>query len=192
MTFIAEWRYPGSLSGRTVTDIPSLHRVPRRAFQLSKTLPDELLRVFDKRIASLPKTTGAERLLVQPVGQDVFRQCLLEYWDDRCAITGLGVGELLRASHIKPWADCDSDGERLDVFDGLLLAPHIDAAFDLGFMSVADDGTVVASNALNDAARRIMGLDEALHVRSLHEEHLRYLPWHRERIFRGMYPQARL
>jgi putative restriction endonuclease len=148
-------------------------------------LPDELLHIFERQIAALPKTTEVEQLVVQRVGQDVFRQGLIEYWDGRCAITQLALPELLRASHIKPWADCGTDAERLDVFNGFLLAPHVDAAFDLGFISVQDDGTVVVSSALDDEARRLLGLDKALRVRALSEEHRRYLPWHRERIFRG-------
>src|SRR3954465_12582631 len=39
----------GALGGRTVTDIPALHRLLRRAFQFSKTLPDELLHTFEKQ-----------------------------------------------------------------------------------------------------------------------------------------------
>jgi len=35
------------------------------------------------------------------------------------------VSRLLVASHIKPWADCTTDAERLDVFNGLLLAPNL-------------------------------------------------------------------
>jgi len=53
--------------------------------------------------------------------------------------------ELLRASHIKPWAACASDAERLGVFNGLLLAPHLEAAFDQGFISVSDAGNVLVS-----------------------------------------------
>lgn len=37
------------------------------------------------------------------------------------AVTGLTEPEILRVSHIKPWAKCDSDRERLNVFNGLLL-----------------------------------------------------------------------
>ncbi|MDC0682621.1 HNH endonuclease signature motif containing protein [Sorangium atrum] len=50
-------------------------------------------------------------------------------------MTGLAVPALLRASHIKPWADCETDAERLDVYNGILLAPHLDAAFDRGFIT---------------------------------------------------------
>jgi hypothetical protein len=175
---------PGACGGRAVADIPTLHRLVRRAFQLSKTLPDELLHVFEKMTAALPRTTEADRLVVQRVGQDLFRGGLLEYWEGRCAITGLGVPELLRASHIKPWADCANDSERLDVFNGLLLAPHLDAAFDRGFITVADDGAVVVSGDLRDEDRLVLGLGTSLRVRRLTDAHRAYLPWHRERIFK--------
>jgi putative restriction endonuclease len=175
----------GAVGGRTVTDIPALHRLLRRAFQLCKTLPDELLRTFEKQTAALPRATEVERLVVQRVGQDIFREGLLEFWEGRCAITDLAVRELLRASHIKPWAVCESDAERLDVFNGILLAPHLDAAFDSGFITVADDGAIVVAAALDEPARRVLAVDMPLRVRGLAEGHRAYLPWHRERVFRG-------
>ena len=174
----------GAVGAASVCDIAALHRLLRRAFQLSRTLPDALLHVFENEIANLPRTTEAERLVVRRVGQDIFRRGLLEYWDARCAITGLDVPDLLRASHIKPWASCDTDAERLDVFNGLLLAPHLDAAFDSGFITIAEDRAVVISDALLSNARSVLGFDESLKVRGLHRAHERYLPWHRSKVFR--------
>lgn len=173
----------GALAARAVGEIPSLHRLVRRAFQLSKTLPHELLHTFERQTAALPRTTEAERLVLQRVGQNVFRAGLLDYWEGRCAITGLAVPELLRASHIKPWADCGSDAERLDVFNGLLLAPHLDAAFDGGFITVADDGEVQVWDGLGASARNVLGLATPQAVRGLTPSHRAYLIWHRERIF---------
>ena len=178
-------RLPGVAAGAlAVSDVAALHRLLRRAFQLSRTLPDALLRVFEDETANLPRATEAERLVVQRIGQDVFRRGLLEYWDDRCAMTGLDVPELLRASHIKPWADCATDAERLDVFNGLLLAPHLDAAFDAGFITIAGDGTMLVSNTLRPGARSALGLGRPLKVDGLHGAHERYLTWHRSKIFR--------
>lgn len=173
-----------AVAGRTVPDVPALHRLLRRAFQLSKALPNELLRSFEKQTATLPRTTEAERLVVQRVGQNLFRHGLLDLWEGRCAVTGLAVPELLRASHIKPWADCATDGERLDAYNGILLAPHLDAAFDRGFITVADDGTIVVSDALDGAARSMLGLDRTLRVHGLTDAHRAYLPCHRGRVFR--------
>ena len=174
----------GAAGALSVDDIAALHRLLRRAFQLSRTLPDALLHAFEDETASLPRTTEAERLVIQRVGQDVFRRGLFEYWDGRCAITGLDVPELLRASHIMPWADCATDAERLDVFNGLLLATHLDAAFDTGFTTISADGTVRVSDALPAGARSLLGLDRRLRVHGLHRGHERYLTWHRLKIFR--------
>ena len=175
----------GAAGALGVSDIAALHRLLRRAFQLSRTLPDALLHDFKAETANLPRTTEAERLVVQRVGQDIFRGGLFEYWDGRCALTGLRVPELLRASHIKPWADCDTDAERLDVFNGLLLAAHLDAAFDAGFMTLAEDGTVLLSILLPPDARSALDLDKLPKVRGLQRAHERYLPWHRAKILRS-------
>jgi putative restriction endonuclease len=174
---------PGAVAARVVGGLPDLHRLVRRAFQLSRALPDEPLQAFEKQTAKMPKTTEAERLVIQRVGQEIFRNSLLEYWQGRCPVTGLAVPALLRASHIKPWADCATDAERLDVFNGLLLAPHFDAAFDRGFITVADDGVIVVSAALAEGDRRAVGLEVPATVKGLADGHRKYLVWHRERVF---------
>ena len=91
---------------------------------------------------------------------------------------------LLRASHIKPWVDCASEAERLDVFNGLLLAPHLDAAFDGGWITFEDDGTMRVSPLLATGAREVLGLDVAMRVDRLTNAHLAYLDHHRVRLFR--------
>ena len=49
----------------------------------------ELRREFRAAIAGLPKTTEAERLIIQRVGQDIFRDRLMTYWQGRCPLTGI-------------------------------------------------------------------------------------------------------
>lgn len=175
----------GASGARRVSDIPALHRLVRRSFQLSRALPDAPLQDFRRKTADLPRSTEAERLLVQRVGQNVFRDGLLDYWEGRCAITGLAVPALLRASHIKPWAHCEEDAARLDIFNGLLLAPHLDALFDQGYITVQNDGSVTVSDVLEPEARELLGLNVPLLVPGLANGHRTYLPWHRERIFKG-------
>jgi putative restriction endonuclease len=177
----------GSRAILAVADVPALHALLRRAFQLSRSLPDEPLRLFEAETKRLPRSTEAERLVIQRVGQDIFRDGLMEFWEGRCAITGLAVPELLRASHIKPWADCETDAERLDVFNGLLLAPNLDAAFDRGFIAVGDDGRMVISPVLAAVDRSVLGLEVHLRVRTpgLGDRHRAYLPWHRKHVYRS-------
>ena len=174
----------GAAGGRTVTEIPALHRLLSRGLQLGKALPDQLLHTFEKATADLPRTTEIERLVIQRVGQDIFRRGLVDFWEGRCAITGLAVPELLRASHIKPWADCASDAERLDAYNGILLAIHLDAVFDKGLMTVEDDGTIVWANMFGPEAREALGVNALVRVHGLTDGHRTYLPWHRAKVFR--------
>lgn len=119
----------------------------------------------------------------QRVGQNLFLEGLLTLWNGRCAITGLDTPELLRASHAKPWAD-SSDTERLDIFNGLLLAAHWDAAFDAGLVSVSSAGHILVSANLSPSTRSVLGISDKLQVQ-LQPQHTRYLDWHREKVFKG-------
>lgn len=131
-----------------------------------------------------PRMTEAERLSTERVGQAMFRQSLIDHWQGRCAVTGLDLVPLLRASHIKPWADCATDAERLDVFNGLLLAPHLDALFDGGWISFDDDGRVLVCSGLSAEQRALLGLDAAWRLHGIAEGHRGYLAWHRNKVFR--------
>lgn len=139
---------------------------------------------FEQATAGMPEVTEVERLAKERVGQDIFRREMKKLWGERCAITGLGVTELLRASHAKPWAMCDSAEERLDPHNGLLLAPHLDAAFDRGLIAIARGGEVLVSALLASEDRRRLGLDARLRVSALRPGHERYLTWHRDNKYR--------
>lgn len=173
-------------AARFVTDFSSLDRLLKRAFQLSRALPSEPLREFQKQIVGRPQSTEVERIAIQRVGQDIFRERLIEFWDGKCAVTGLAIPALLKASHIKPWKDCATDAERLDVYNGLLLAPHFDALFDRGFISFGDDGALIASSHLGSDGLRILGIEGSAKVSGLTSSHLKYLAWHRAKEFRGI------
>lgn len=133
----------------------------------------------------MPRSTEAERLAVERVGQSIFRSALLDYWQGRCCVTGLAYPELLRASHIKPWARCDSDQERLDVFNGLLLAPHLDALFDIGLITVDNQGLVLVSTQLGSTDRGLLGISNNLTIQGLTRSHLEYLAFHRKEVWQS-------
>ncbi len=124
-----------------------------QVWRLSASLPSIPLREFEVQTAALSRKTEAERWVVQRVGQTVFREALMKYWSGRCPLTGIAAPELLRASHIVAWADCDNDAHRLDVHNGLLLSALWDAAFDKGLVSFSDHGGILYSTALDDNAR---------------------------------------
>lgn len=108
----------------------------------------------------------------------------MDYWQSRCCVTGLAVPELLKASHIKPWAACDSDDERLDVFNGLLLSPHLDALFDGGWVSFDDNGNLLISKQLAAPECERLGVRADWVLTGLKPAHRVHLAFHRAHVFR--------
>ena len=159
----------------------ALYNVLRRVYELGVSLPDAPLKEFEAEVANLPRTTEAERLVVQRIGQDIFRDRLMDYWQARCPLTGISDPALLRASHIIPWAECESDQSRLDVHNGLLLSALWDAAFDAGLVSFLDDGTPITSPRLSEPAATALGLHFDGKLIGLTDAHRANLAWHRSR-----------
>lgn len=162
----------------------ALYAALKSAAARARTMPNRVADAFRLEIADLPRSTEAERLVVQRVGQNLFRAALLDFWQGRCCVTGLDVAELLRASHIKSWASCESDNERLDVFNGLLLSPNMDALFDAGLMTIGEDGSVMLSRLLSaEAVATLLARPPGL-VKGLRPQHDRYLRYHRDFVWR--------
>ncbi|WP_417839967.1 HNH endonuclease [Tritonibacter scottomollicae] len=170
---------PGLARFRFVS-LPLLYGVMPRIYELAASLSDAPLKEFLYRTKNLPRTTEAERLVVQRIGQNIFRERLIEYWRGRCPLTGIIEKPLLRASHIKPWRDCENDAERLDVHNGLLLSPLWDAAFDDGLLTFDYDGIPVFSDSLSEHTRARFHFDRPI---NLTIQHRIYLEWHRAKVF---------
>lgn len=181
----AELGTPTALGGPGVVryvfpSIGELHRVLDRVYRLAVSLPAAPLAAFEAQISDMPRSTEAERLVVQRVGQSLFRDALMAYWNGICPLTGITDAALLRASHIVPWAKCTTDAQRLDVHNGLLLSSLWDAAFDAGLISVADDGTVLGSSSLSAAGARALDLNGERQISGLRAGHRANLAWHRQ------------
>lgn len=172
--------------GQYTVELPSaaaVHATLDYLYRLSRSLPPAPLVAFEAATASLPRTTEAERLVVQRIGQDKFREALLDYWGGKCPVTGITDERLLRASHIVPWSRCHSDAHRLDVHNGLLLSALWDAAFDAGLVSFADDGAPQISQHLSAAALTGLGIGREQAIPDLRAAHLANLAWHRKHVF---------
>jgi len=150
-------------------------------YRKSISLPTLPLELFERETAHLGKTE-AERVEIVRIGQDIFRKALLVYWNDTCPITGITDSALLRASHIIPWARCESDADRLDVHNGLLLSSLWDAAFDDGLITFDDEGRPIVSSNLTNAAIAALRLDQAAPL-LLTSEHRTRLAWHRVNLW---------
>ena len=100
-----------------------------------------------------------------------------------CRITGVTNPALLRASHIKPWAQCQTHAERLDKNNGLMLTPNADHLFDAGLITFEDDGAVRRSPHLPDADAQMLGVDTITIADPFLPAQKVYLAYHREHVF---------
>lgn len=162
-----------------------LGQLLRMAARLAQALPDEPCQRFTQAVAEelaacVPTSeTEVERLVRQRVGQSIYRESLMDYWGGACAVTGIAIPELLRASHAKPWAECASDAERLNVFNGFLLCAHLDAIFDRHLPTFADDGQALFAPIVTPEVRISLGIFDSLHLRWVTPEQLPFLRNHR-------------
>jgi hypothetical protein len=135
--------------------------------------------------AAAADPTVREALVKQRRGQDKYREALEKLWSGRCPITGINHQAFLVASHAKPWAD-SSPAERLDPFNGILLAVHVDRLFDGGWISFTDAGQILLSPALpSDIAVSLLGQGcQERAITQFTPKHSPYLAWHRDKVYR--------
>ena len=112
----------------------------------------------------------------------MFREALMLFWDGACAVTGVRHPRLLRASHIVPWADCATNAERLNVHNGLLLAAHLDAAFDAHLISFDAAGQIQFGPKLSREDIAALGLTPEMRLRRTDPEIEHRLELHRNKI----------
>lgn len=124
--------------------------------------------------------TEKTALIKSRIGQGVFRDKVLLHWST-CAVTGFADTTLLVASHIKPWKK-STNTERLDPWNGLLLSPNLDKAFDKGFITFETDGCIRISPLLAEADK--LGITASMRV-MLRPEHETYMPHHRASEFKA-------
>ena len=152
-----------------------------RTIESAGTPPIENL--VERAIAhsDLAKTTRAA-LIEARIGQGQFRKDLLAYWQAQCAVSGLTVASILRASHIKPWRDSNNE-ERLAVHNGLLLSPTYDALFDKGLISFDKKGMIRISKRLSKSEMAALRIDYSAKLLKVTQAHVAYLEYHNEYVF---------
>lgn len=128
--------------------------------------------------------TEREAVVAARRGQGRFRAAVLAI-EPSCRLTGVADTRLLRASHIRPWRSCETHKQRLDGENGLMLTPTADHLFDKGYISFADDGTLLVSLHIDaaDLARLGVAGDGALNVGPFTERQQAYLGYHRSVVF---------
>lgn len=157
-----------------------LERVDQ-AFQLGDRLTEKLV---ERRV----------RLVQHYFARDVLNNCGYV-----CVFCGFAPhtllqsgSSLLRASHIKPWAN-SGPHERVDTHNGLAACPIHDAAFDKGYLSVGNRHEILQAEILRESIVNDQGVKayfaDLLSEKLLLPAHAKqpspyYLEYHRQHIFR--------
>lgn len=149
---------------------------------------EETLHITSKELDGKEKET----VIKQRVNQSAFRSMILYNYEERCAITGIGIPDLLVASHIIPWAV--DEKERLNPENGICLSALYDRAFDRGLITISpDDYTVCLSSALREYETQdyfdknfgyIAGQQLIMPIE--HCPNRDFLAYQRDRIFKGI------
>ncbi len=113
--------------------------------------------------------------------QGKFRRELLRVYNNKCPFTEIDALSLLVASHINPW-HCD-EGARNNTNNGIILSIHLDKLFDIGLISMSEDGQLLYKN---DKVKTL--IEKNFHLKNtsldkkfLTEERLQFLKSHRKR-----------
>ena len=122
--------------------------------------------------------------------QNFFRNTLLVGYNNRCALSGLDIPELLIASHIIPWSK--SESRRADPSNGIILNSLCDKAFDRGFISFDESNRTLFSIQLKRQLKlnpriktlfsfegQILELPERFHPDPM------ALKWHRNNVYKS-------
>ena len=168
-----------------------------RLFMEAQRIKAEMLQKPIEETLHITQTEleGRERETVirQRVNQSVFRTMILQNYENKCAVTGINIPDLLVASHIIPWAKSSAQ-EKLSPDNGICLSALYDKAFDRGLITISpDDYTITLSSALLEYETKdyfdthfgsIAGNKIIMPIE--HAPNRDYLAYHKENIFRGV------
>lgn len=149
-------------------------------------LPDRLADRIEQALRNdtTIDSTECDSVIKARRGQGKFRRNVASL-EKGCRITNVREAILLRASHIKPWSLCQTNHERLDGNNGLLLTPTFDVLFDRGLLTFSDDANVIISARVSSEVRALIGLEMNLQTKPpFNDNQKSYLAFHRANIFK--------
>ncbi|PTQ76260.1 HNH endonuclease [Nitrosomonas oligotropha] len=157
-----------------------------RARELGKNIPIKWRTAHEDIEAErqgfeLLSETERQQIIDARIGQGKYRDDLVKIWGS-CSVTGFNILPLLRASHIKPWRECTNE-DRVSPYNGLLLSPDLDAAFDCGIITFSKEGRIMISQYYQIEQLAIIGIKDNLNLRFLQSESEKYLEYHRNNVW---------
>lgn len=131
----------------------------------------------DDVIGDVDETEREQQILAR-VGQGKFRKKLVKHWGS-CSVTSCGPQSVLVASHIVAWRDCETNEERLDANNGLLLTPNLDKLFDRRLISFDDGGRLLIGSGITPEQAIALGVTPDMRLRKTSPKLKKYLARHR-------------
>tara|TARA_R110001583_G_scaffold11123_1_gene50926 strand:+ start:564 stop:1397 length:834 start_codon:yes stop_codon:yes gene_type:complete len=157
-------------SRRISTELAESYRVnsPDEQFLhelfVSEDTPSDV--AIAKDLYSIMSLEESERdtLIKARIGQGKYRRNVINIWGGEiCALTLSPLKEILIASHIKAWRNCENTDERLDGANGILLCAHIDKLFDqhlITFKKTGNEYRLRFNKKLNKVLMKQLGIVE--------------------------------
>ena len=158
--------------------------------KIDKTLVDSLVKEpaisYADQNTKVPLSTEGMAYTNIRTAQSLYRTQVINYWDGKCAVTGVDETGWLIASHIKPWRE-SSNEQRIDPHNGLLLTPNYDKLFDRGVISFSpSDGRIILPESQsrkmwNNFSR--MHIDDSQKLRHMDDKIAAYLEYHNHYVY---------
>lgn len=171
----------------------ALPRVTKLNFVKVNNLDDGKLYIYIKPTFFMDERDREAKIIIEDLitgdkaaaenrrkGQVKWRRELLDLMP-ACVITKVTEDRILEACHIKPF-NKSTEEEIYDVNNGLILTPTYHRLFDIGFISFADNGSILVSPFLSNLNKQRLGLNENNRYR-IPKECSVYMSYHRNNVF---------
>ena len=187
----AQYNWEPGIPSHIVFDLFEYESLEKRIsleeeFDSDKYLIKENTPLYSENNHRIIASTEAQKIQMIRTAQSKYRRDSLEFWGNKCAVTGVDNASWLVASHIKPWRE-SSDQERIDVNNSLILTPNYDKLFDRGVISFdSSTGKIILpekeSRSMWNNLNR-MGVDGSQSLSFVSDKTKEYLDYHRQYIY---------
>ena len=102
------------------------------------------------------------------MGKDFIEKNCSKEWGYKCAVTNSRIEHILIASHILPWSKSNNAQKELDIGNGILLSPNLDALFDRHIISFDASGRIMLSTKVSKIEYQGLNISEELRLRHVY------------------------
>lgn len=140
------------------------HQIQRELISRDAGYDDVAATILQNTLNNNPEAgTDIEKIVKTRVSQGSFRRLLL-LERHQCNLCDISTTSVLRASHIKEWAESSRE-ERIDADNGLLLCANHDALFDRHLISFEPDtGNICISASIDSEQREALDLPDSFNL----------------------------